>query len=175
MQPVVNERVDAVFLPSGVIDSRRGKRLGRLERPSGCGALVELVRRQLAMGNLLALNLAGRIKRSAHLHPLGQQRNLHVRQFLLRRHLVVFVLPRDHLQQQALLRLGQMDRRAGLAALEQPGAVCNSKLPLELLLRAVALETLRLEDGINFVVKELNLGRGRQLRGRTPNPQSQAT
>ena len=175
MQPIVNERIDAVLLPSGVIDLRRGSRLDRLERPGGRGALVDLVRRQVAVSKLFAMNLAGGIKRSAQFHPPGQQGDLLIRQFLLRRHLVVFVLPRDHRQQQALLRLGQVDRRAGLAALEQALPVGEAKVALEFLPRPVALETLRLEDGENLVVKKLNLGRVRQLRGRTPNTQSQAT
>ena len=175
VQPIVNERIDAVLLPSGVIDLRRGSRLDRLERPGGRGALVDLVRRQVAVSKLFAMNLAGGIKRSAQFHPLGQQGDLLIRQFLLRRHLVVFVLPRDHRQQQALLRLGQVDRRAGLAALEQALPVGEAKVALEFLPRPVALETLRLEDGENLVVKKLNLGRVRQLRGRTPNTQSQAT
>ena len=121
------------------------------------------------------MNLAGGIKRSAQFHPLGQQGDLLIRQFLLRRHLVVFVLPRDHRQQQALLRFGQVDRRAGLAALEQGLPAGESKVALELLPCPVALETFRLEDGINLVVKKLDLGRARQLRGRTSNAQSQAT
>jgi len=66
-------------------------------------------------------------------------------------------------------------RRAGLAALEQALPAGEAKVALEFLPRPVALETLRLEDGENLVVKKLNLGRVRQLRGRTPNAQSQAT
>ena len=58
--------------------------------------------------------------RCAHLDPFGQFCDSVIRQFVLGRHLQVFILVGNHLKQQTRLGIAGDDRRAGFAALEQP-------------------------------------------------------
>ena len=163
-QSVKHKRIDAVRLPIGIIDTRRIKRLCLFECPSRTRAIIDLVGRKLVRDRPLAMDFHLGIKRHPKLHPFRQQRDLCLRQFFVRGHLVVLILPCEHRQQQALLRLGQADDRAGLPSLEQSLPAGQPQPALEFLPCPMALETVFLEDGINFVVEKLNLGRIRQLR-----------
>ena len=58
--------------------------------------------------------------RCTHFDPFGQFRDCVIRQFVFGRHLQVFILVGDHLKQQAGLGVAGDNRRAGVAALEQP-------------------------------------------------------
>ena len=113
------------------------------------------------------------IKRRAQLYPASEQLNLRRRQLRLGRHLVVAVAIGNHVEQQTLLRLLEINGRPDFAALEQPRTTGEAEMSLELFLPTVALETVLLQNRENFLVKKLNLRRVGQLLRRQRNRQRQ--
>ena len=86
---------------------------------------------------------------------------------------MVFILPRQHRQKQTLLWLVQVNGRTGLTTPQHPVAVGQSEFTLNAFPSTMALKTVLLEDGVNFVVKVLDLGRIGQFRSRSRLLQNQ--
>ena len=134
-----------------------GRALDGLVGPVGASPIVDLSIGLHMLG--FAGNLVFGIEGRAHLHPLREDIDLVLWQFILGRHFVVAVLVGNHLQQQAFLWLIEVDGRANIAAFQQSLAAGYPKVAFQPLLATVTFETVFLKNPENLLVKELDLGR----------------
>ena len=171
-QFVKDERVNGAAAPVGVGHLGHGRTLDFLIGPVSAGAGIDLRVGQL-MRRVVPGDFQLGIKRRAQLHPLRKHVDFLLRQLCLGRHLVVAVAIRNHVEQQTLLRLLEINGRPDFAALEQPRTTGEAEMSLELFLPTVALETALLQNRENFLVKKLNLRRVGQLLRRQRNRQRQ--
>ena len=106
--------------------------------------------------------LVARRPRRAHLHPGCKIGDFRFAEFLLRRHLEVFVRPAHRLHEQALLLVAGDDRRSRVAALEQAGASVEQQAALHLVRTdAVALVAEIREHGAYALFKKVQARRRR--------------
>ena len=117
-----------------------GRALDGLVGPVGASPIVDLSIGLHMLG--FAGNLVFGIEGRAHLHPLREDIDLVLWQFILGRHFVVAVLVGNHLQQQALLWLIEVDGRANVAAFQQSLTAGYPKVAFQPLLGTVTFETV---------------------------------
>ena len=105
------------------------------------------------------------VKGGAHLHPLSEDIDLLLRQFIFGRHFVIAVLVRNHIEQQAFFRLIKVDGRTDVPTFQKTLAAGHPKVAFQPLLRTVAIKAILLQNTQNFLIKELDFSCVRQFLG----------
>ena len=157
--------IDAVRRPFLVAERRQLGPLERLHRPPLAILLADLeLRRRGDLSQLVFLAT----ERSAETHPLGDQVDLFIVEPAGGRHLELLVLEADRMQQQAGVRLADVDRRPAVTAAQQVGAADHQQPALVPVRVAVALEAPALENRLDPGVVEIDTvhRRLRDLSGR---------